>query len=469
MKAIKNNFKELLRYPSAIVGLSIILVLLMISVYAIVTIPYNQALILWRGGEGIWDKVPRYAAPVWTNTFSRVKLPITIDMSSQTGSGSATSTSGDASNQTVITYTTGTVEKTVIPGDKSSDTNITYTFDYQYDDYPQEIGVFFTAVYTQKEPFVNMYWLTPDGTEIRLASQAIGATEVYYVSQDSKLQRRLSGLQPEQALFVADPKAGLTPPVKGTYQLVVNATTFEPGSTVDAEMVLYGKLYGVAGTDHLRRDLRIALLWGTPVALAFGLLAALGTTAITMIIAAVGVWYGGWVDGIIQRVTEVNMVLPFLPILIMVGTFYSHSIWVMLGVVILLSIFGSAIKTYRAVFLQVKESSYIEAARAYGAGSTRIVFSYLVPRIVPLLIPQLVTLIPSFVFLEAGLAILGLGDPTLPTWGKVIYDAQSNGALYKGLYYWVLEPAGLLVLAGLAFALLGFSLDRIFNPRLRGM
>jgi peptide/nickel transport system permease protein len=188
-----------------------------------------------------------------------------------------------------------------------------------------------------------------------------------------------------------------------------------------------------------------------------------------MVIAAIGVWLGGWVDGLIQRVTEVNMVLPFLPILIMVGTFYSHSIWVILGVVILLSIFGSAIKTYRAVFLQVKESPYIEAARAYGAGSRRIIFSYLVPRIIPLLIPQLVTLIPAFVFLEAGLAILGLGDPTLPTWGKIINDAQQNGALYKGLYYWVLEPAVLLMVSGLAFALLGFSLDRIFNPRLRGM
>jgi peptide/nickel transport system permease protein len=77
--------------------------------------------------------------------------------------------------------------------------------------------------------------------------------------------------------------------------------------------------------------------------------------------------------------------------------------------------------------------------------------------------------IPGYVFLEAGLAVLGLGDPVLPTWGKIISDAQASGALYQGLYYWVLEPAALLMLAGLAFAFLGFSLDRIFNPRLRGM
>jgi peptide/nickel transport system permease protein len=85
-----------------------------------------------------------------------------------------------------------------------------------------------------------------------------------------------------------------------------------------------------------------------------------------------------------------------------------------------------------------------------------------------MLIPTLVTSIPGYVFLEASLAVLGLGDPVLPTWGKIINDAQGNGALYQGLYYWVLEPAVLLMLTGLAFAMLGFSMDRIFNPRLRG-
>jgi len=210
-------------------------------------------------------------------------------------------------------------------------------------------------------------------------------------------------------------------------------------------------------------------LWGAPVALAFGLLAALGTTLITMIIAAIGTWYGGWVDELIQRITEVNLVLPFLPILIMIGTFYSRSIWVILMAVIMLSIFGSGIKGYRAVFLQIKESPYVEAARAYGAGNWRIIMQYLVPRIIPLLIPQLVILIPSNVFLEASLTVLGLGDPVLPTWGKVIQEGIANGALFQNQFYWVLEPSVILMITGLAFAMVGFSLDRIFNPRLRGV
>jgi len=107
--------------------------------------------------------------------------------------------------------------------------------------------------------------------------------------------------------------------------------SFEESSDYAAEFVIYGQVHGVAGTDHLRRDLSVALLWGIPIALVFGLIAAVGTSILTMIIAAVGVWYGGWVDELIQRITEVNLVLPFLSILVMVGTFYSKSLWVIFG------------------------------------------------------------------------------------------------------------------------------------------
>ncbi|HRO25742.1 MAG TPA: ABC transporter permease subunit, partial [Promineifilum sp.] len=204
-----------------------------------------------------------------------------------------------------------------------------------------------------------------------------------------------------------------------------------------------------------------------PIAMAFGLLAALLTTVTTMGIAAFGVWVGGWVDAVIQRITEVNSIIPLLPILIMVGTLYSRSIWITLGLVIVLSIFGLQIKNYRAIFMQVKESAYIDAARAYGAGDMRIIFRYLIPRILPLVIPAIVILVPSFVFLEASLAVLGLGDPFIPTWGKLINDAQTQGALFNGYYYWILLPSVLLMIAGLAFAMVGFALDRVFNPRLR--
>jgi peptide/nickel transport system permease protein len=450
MKSIQKTFRELLRYPSAVAGLAIIAGLLILSAYAMITIPYKEAIRLWRGGEGIWYKNPKLAAPEWTNWFRSKKLPKTIDLS--TTDGTATR-----------------VEKLDSAGNKQIE--MTFSFDYPYDAFPQELTLFFSSHYAEKQPYASISWVMPDGKSVRVTDLAAENAEAYYFSQDSKLQRRLKGVFANVGLFMSDPSTDKSKqiPVKGTYQLKISAITFEKDSNLDAEFVLYGQVYGWAGTDHLRRNIGVALLWGAPIAMSFGLIAALGTTITTMIIAACGVWFGGWIDELIQRITEVNMVLPYLPILIMVGAFYSRSIWVILAVTVALGIFGAAIKGYRSTFLQIKESPYVEAARAYGAGNFRIIFSYLTPRLIPLLIPGLVSAIPAFVFLEAGLAVLGLGDPVLPTWGKIINDAQANGALFQGLYYWVLEPAALLMLAGLAFAFLGFSLDRIFNPRLRGM
>jgi peptide/nickel transport system permease protein len=248
--------------------------------------------------------------------------------------------------------------------------------------------------------------------------------------------------------------------------LRLDVVTFESDSDVDVEFVLLGQVYGWAGTDHLRRELTIGLLWGLPVALLIGLLGALTTSLLAMLIAAGGAWVGGWLDGLLQRITETNMILPILAVGVLLSTYYHISIWFVLIIAILLNTFGNTTRSYRAAFLQVKESPYIEAARAYGASDLRIIMKYLIPRIFPVMIPQVVTLIPGYVFLEATLAIFGVSAPYAPTWGRIIFDALSQGALH-GYYYWVLEPICLLLITSLAFAMLGFTLDRILNPRLR--
>ncbi len=231
--------------------------------------------------------------------------------------------------------------------------------------------------------------------------------------------------------------------------------------------MVYGQLHGLAGTDHLRRDLTIGLLWGIPVALAFGFLAAIGAQLNTFLLAAIGVWYGKWLDGIFRWLTQVNLILPILPLLIMIGMFFSRSIWIILGAVILLSIFGSYYFVLRAMFLQIKGAPYIEAAKAYGASDARIIFRYLIPKIIPVLLPQFVSIIPSYVFLEATISVLGLGDLYLPTLGKIIHDAHSNAAIFNGQAYWMIQPGVILLFMGIAFAMVGYTLDRVFNPRLR--
>lgn len=457
---LKSFLKELKYYPSAVVGVFIIALLIGMAIYAVIAIPYHEATTLWRGSGETWYRNPKNAPPAWVNYFRSKKLPETIDLDSRQENPNIQREETPLSQGKQITYT--------------------FHFDYTADEFPDDIVLYLYPTYAEKQPFATGEWYTPDGRKVRLGNFAINQGYSFRFTQDKDLARRLKRLlkrelPAEEGLFIdpqslpEDPEASITneTPLKGQYTLKLTITTFGDSDDVDAELIVYGKVYGIGGTDHLRRDLKIGLLWGAPVAMAFGLISALVIGLATMIIAAIGVWYGGAVDDVIQRLTEINMVLPFLPILIMVGIFISRSLWVIMLVTIALSIFGSGIKSYRAMFLQLRAAPYIEAAQAYGASNARIIFLYLIPRILPMLIPGFISAIPGFVFLEASLAVLGIGDPVLPTWGKIIQDAQSNAALYKGYYYWILEPSALLMVTGLGFALLGFALDRVFNPRLR--
>jgi peptide/nickel transport system permease protein len=444
MKALWRALAALRQYPSAVAGIGIVVGMVLFALFSVIAIPYQEAIRLWRGGEGLWTDTPRFAPPAWVNWWPGSNLPTTIRIDS--ADGGATKTRDDL-------------------GGGVTEVNLVYAFDYGFDGFPQELTVFFNPTFEAGRPNASLTWHTPDGREIRVGDVTLRSAETFRISQDTRLERRLGGVVPEIGLF-ADP-ANPGRPLKGRYELHVAGLVFEEAADIDARLVVYGQVHGWAGTDHRRRDLGVALMWGAPIALAFGLLAAVGTILTTMFIAAMGVWFGGWIDAAIQRITEVNIILPFLPILIMVGTFYSRSIWVLLLVVIALGIFTAGIKSYRAIFMQIKQSAYIEAAQAYGAGNLRIVVRYMIPRIVPVLVPAFVSAVPTYVFLEASLAVLGLGDPVLPTWGKMINDAQANGALFRGYYYWILQPAALLLLTGFGFALVGFALDRVFNPRLR--
>ncbi len=458
-----NYLSEFKRYPAAVAGIVIILALVGVSIYTIIKIPYREAIERW-GPESMGKiQIPKNAQPVWVNWFRKDPLPATMIQNSA---------AGIAGN--------GLVSKAFkAAGNGITEETITYTIDYPYTSFPQDLTITFDGKY-EKKPFVSLTWLTPDGREFDLGNFSIVAGQRFIATQDlpKKYTTGLkvhtqdwiyAGVGGPPAVQVLFQQPGVTDnwvTVKGTYTLQIDGFLFEEGSRLDAEMILYGQVYGPAGTDDKRRDLSVALLWGIPIALAFGFLGALSTGVISMMIAAVGVWFGGKVDNVIQRLTEINMILPTLPIAITIYYLYSKSIWMILGIIILLSIFGSAVKTYRAAFLQIKESPYIEAAQAYGASNWRLIRHYLVPRIIPLLIPQLVILVPSYVFFEATLAYLQVSDPVLPTWGKVIYDALTRGA-FQGYYYWVLEPVALMTLTALAFAVVGFALDSILNPRLR--
>jgi peptide/nickel transport system permease protein len=272
MNNLKSSFKNLLYYPSAILGILVVFLLVFTAVYALVKIPYQEAIRLWRGGEEVWYQNPKFAPPAWINLFSSKKYAESF----------AVRTSDE------------TMTKEVTPGAEGTSTmSVSYTFDFPYDYYPQDLILYFTSTYTEKQPFISVEWLKPDGEKIRVVNTALSKRQTYRFSQDAKLKTKLKTDDVIQALF-SDPETGDL--VRGQYQLLITGATFEPDSDINAEFVFHGQVYGLAGTDQARRDLVVPLLWGAPVALAFGLLASLGTSVLTMIISAVGTWYGGWVD-----------------------------------------------------------------------------------------------------------------------------------------------------------------------------
>lgn len=438
------TLREIARFPSAIVGITVILAMVGVSLYAVIAIPYDRAVELWKAGA--WMDNPRDARPAWTNWFRRDPLPRTVILDSQAGNVHQ--------------------ESKVISPEMTAIT-ISLSFDYPYRTFPQDLSLNLTAQYREKKPLSYLTWVTPDGREISLGSIQLASDQTYVVSLDKNLGRKLKTTDSIAGVFGA-PEEGLQQALPGPYELRVKTYLFESGSAVQARMVLYGGVHGLAGTDNYRRDLIVPLLWGTPVALALGLLGAVGSTLIAISVAALGVWFGGWVDRTIQWLSELNMLLPVLPLAILVYFFYTKNIWMILAVLIVLSSFGRALKNLRAALLQVRELPYMEAAQAYGAGNARIILRYMLPRVIPVLVPQLVIMVPGFVFLEATLAVIGVSDLYLPTWGKVMYDALTSGVL-QDHYYRLLEPVALLMITGLAFAMLGYSLDRVFNPRLRSM
>lgn len=453
-------FRELVRDPPAVAGLGIIGLLLAMSLYALAAVPRGPATIAAAPVAVGEIPPPQNALPVWVNWFRAVDLPSTIALDSRSGQAL----------------------KQVLPDQGAArHLRLTFTFDYPYHGVPQEMYLRLFARGTSKT-FVTPRWIMPGGKEVPLAPRGVAGDEAYDLSENIPRSYLAShalagqfrsregrgggqgGLAEYTALFT-DPQDEEGRSVRGTYTVELDALGFEADSDLDAQLILVGRVWGWAGTDDARGDLWSALLWGAPSALIIGLGGGLVTTLTSLVLAAVGAWRGGWLDGLIQRLTEATMVLPILAVAVILRLLFGFSLWLVMASVVLVSALGTPVKAYRAAFLQVRGAAYIEAAQAYGAGNARVILRYMIPRIAPMIAPQLAILVPGFVFLEATLAIFGVSG-TLPTWGNLIYTSL-RAEVWQGNYLALIQPLGLCVLTGIGFALLGSALDRILNPRLK--
>lgn len=220
------------------------------------------------------------------------------------------------------------------------------------------------------------------------------------------------------------------------------------------------------GTDDNGRSVLTLLIFGARVSLFVGLLA----TAISMVIGTLMGLMSGFFEGFparaLFRFTEWFLVIPFLPLALILASVLGRSLWNIAFVIGVLSWPGTAL-LIRSQTLSIKERPYLDRARILGAGRWHLMSRHVLPNVMPMVFANTTLTVAIAILTETTLSFLGLGDPTLVSWGSMLEDAFRVGAMTTGAWWFIVPPGVCVVLVVLSFTLVGQALEEIFNPRLR--
>lgn len=261
---------------------------------------------------------------------------------------------------------------------------------------------------------------------------------------------------------------------KGEYRVTV-AITFTDlgGSEGSAQVVLKpatlqirGRVFGLLGTDYRGGDVWSQFVWGSRVSLTVGFMVAALVLGLGVPIGLIAGYRPGWTDRLLMFAADFLYLLPGLPLILLIILIFGRNLYLMVFLISLVSWSGLA-RTVRSWTLSLRERPFVESGRVVGLSDITLLFKYILPQMAPYLMYTFVTAIPGAVLFEAGLSILGLGDPFQPSWGKMINESLFQGGVIQGAWWWVLPPILGLILLSLGFVFIGFTLDEILNPRLR--
>ncbi|MCI2430006.1 ABC transporter permease [Candidatus Acetothermia bacterium] len=451
------------------IGLVFLGFIVAVSVYVLTQYPLDYGLKVWNN-PALWVDYPKEAPPLWITLFGVSAVP-----------------------HTILELRTPT---------QSDATGRLYTVAFDWGNAPPRfISLTLGKIdfYRERPPVIALSLLRPDGKEVRLfrhtplrpqaneappyiryetprrfslsADAAVQSVVASWLRTEFNLNITAAALrdQVSAALLGTPVQEREFRPLPGRYELRIRVETPEPRDTVEKlTVVLGGSAYGLMGTDTIGRDLAQGLLFGFPVALFIGLFVSILTTFVGATLGILSGYLGGWVDAFIQRFTDIVVSVPTLPLLIFLVVLMGSNLFY---IMLFIAIFGWTGLTIilRPMVLQLREGQLIEAEKSLGASRWRIMTRHIFPQVGPYIFAQLIFFTPSAILTEAGLSFLGLGDPSLPTWGQILERGFRTGAVYLGYWWWVLPPGLLIVFTAVTFLLLALALEPIVNPRLRRM
>jgi peptide/nickel transport system permease protein len=219
------------------------------------------------------------------------------------------------------------------------------------------------------------------------------------------------------------------------------------------------------GTDDAGKDVLSSFILGSRISLIVGFFAAFISIVIGGVVGIVAGYYGGRVENILMRVTDIMLVIPDLPLMVVIIALTKPSLF---NIIFVIGIFGwtTTARVVRSQTLAVKSRKFVLRARAIGAGNMHIIRRHVLPLVLPLLVVQAVLTVSAAILNESTLSFLGLGDPTAPSWGQMLNFAFGRGAMSTGAWWVLVVPGFGIVWVVLSLTLFGQGLEQVLNPRL---
>lgn len=218
------------------------------------------------------------------------------------------------------------------------------------------------------------------------------------------------------------------------------------------------------GTDDSGRSVLALVVWGARISLFVGFAATILSMFIGTTVGIVAGHFRGFTGGTLDRVTDWFLVIPYLPLAIVLATVLGRSLFVIIVVIGVTSWPGTA-RIIRAQTLSVSARPYLERSKALGAGNVHQMSKHVLPNVMPLVLANTTLAVSISILSETTLSFLGLGDPTAVSWGSILEQGFSSGAISQGAWWYLGSPGVCVVLVVLSFNLIGRAIEAILDPR----